>query len=103
MRLPRMTTRRWMIAVGLVSISLGAAMELQRRSLMYELHFPHLRVSAMASAGQAGHDNGSGLATPLRSAGLLQAGPIETDLRGDRRAGWSAYSPGSAAVSQARA
>jgi hypothetical protein len=31
MRLPRMTTRRWMIAVAGVGIVLGASVELQRR------------------------------------------------------------------------
>ena len=32
MRLPRMTTRRWMVAVAMVALIIGAAMAIDRRS-----------------------------------------------------------------------
>ena len=35
MRLPRMTTRRWMIAVAVVAILLGAGLETGRRSFRF--------------------------------------------------------------------
>jgi hypothetical protein len=56
MRLPRMTTRRWMVAVGVVALLFGAFVTLRRAAYFMRLaaaheHFAHYLRSTAGPAG----------------------------------------------------
>jgi hypothetical protein len=85
MRLPRMTTRRWMVAVAGVALLVGAFVTLQRAAYFMRLaaaheHFAHhLRSTAGPAGDQTAAEHNERLARRYQRAAARPWLPVEPD------------------------